>query len=228
MVTKLKHYNPSHDELVNDWQVIDAGEQVLGRLATRVAKLLMGKHKPSYVPHLLSGDFVIVTNAANIRVTGLKAEKKVYRRHSQYPGNLKEISFERMKEKSPERILELAVKGMLPKNKLGRRMLKRLKVYAGAEHPHSAQVIGSQLRLAREAKSAAESEALLTDSQDKPSIKNRVAKKSATVKKAPVKKSATVKKAPVKKSATARNKRAEKTPAGKRAPAKKADAGDNS
>jgi large subunit ribosomal protein L13 len=232
MVTKLKHYNPSDDELVNDWQVIDADEQVLGRLATRVAKLLMGKHKPGYVPHLLSGDFVIVTNAANIRVTGLKAKKKVYRRYSQYPGNLKEISFERMKEKSPERILELAVKGMLPKNKLGRRMLKRLKVYAGVEHQHSAQVIGSQLRLAREVKSAADSEALLTDSQAEPSIKKRVVKKSATAKKAPVKKSATAKKAPVKKSATVKNKRANKPttkpPTGKRAPAKKTGVGENS
>jgi large subunit ribosomal protein L13 len=232
MVTKLKHYNPSDDELVNDWQVIDADEQVLGRLATRVAKLLMGKHKPGYVPHLLSGDFVIVTNAANIRVTGLKAKKKVYRRYSQYPGNLKEISFERMKEKSPERILELAVKGMLPKNKLGRRMLKRLKVYAGVEHQHSAQVIGSQLRLAREVKSAADSEALLTDSQAEPSIKKRVVKKSATAKKAPVKKSATAKKAPVKKSATVKNKRAKKPttkpPTGKRAPAKKTGVGENS
>jgi hypothetical protein len=165
-------------------------------------------------------------------VTGLKAKKKVYRRYSQYPGNLKEISFERMKEKSPERILELAVKGMLPKNKLGRRMLKRLKVYAGVEHQHSAQVIGSQLRLAREVKSAADSEALLTDSQAEPSIKKRVVKKSATAKKAPVKKSATAKKAPVKKSATVKNKRAKKPttkpPTGKRAPAKKTGVGENS
>ena len=150
MVTKLKHYNPSAKDLVNDWQVLDASGQVLGRLATQVAMFLMGKHKPEYVPHMLSGDFVVVINAREIKVTGLKAQQKIYKRYSQYPGTLKEIPYERMQERFPERIIEMAVKGMLPKNKLGRRMLKRLKVYAGPEHPHSAQVIGSERRESRE------------------------------------------------------------------------------
>ena len=158
MVTKLKHYNPSAKDLVNDWQVLDAKDQVLGRFATRVAMFLMGKNKPTYVPHMLSGDFVVVINAREIRVTGLKAQKKIYKRYSQYPGTLKEIPYERMQERFPERIIEMAVKGMLPKNKLGRRMLKRLKVYAGPEHPHSAQVIGSERRESREAEALAKAE----------------------------------------------------------------------
>ena len=130
MVTNIKQYNPSVSAVVSDWQVIDASGQVLGRLATQVATLLMGKHRPTYVPHMLSGDFVIVINASEVKVTGLKAEKKVYKRHSQYPGNLKEIPYTRMQERHPERIIELAVKGMLPKSKLGRQMLKRLKIYS--------------------------------------------------------------------------------------------------
>ncbi|MEE2841232.1 MAG: 50S ribosomal protein L13, partial [Chloroflexota bacterium] len=128
MVTKLKHFNPSAKQMVNDWQVLDASDQILGRLATQVAMLLMGKHKPNYVPHMLSGDFVVVINASQIKVTGAKAQQKIYKRYSQYPGTLKEIPYERMQERFPERIIEMAVKGMLPKNKLGRRMLKRLKV----------------------------------------------------------------------------------------------------
>ena len=151
MVTKLKHYNPGAGELVSDWHVIDADDKVLGRLATEVATLLMGKHRPGYVPHLISGDFVVVTNAARVRVTGKKAEQITYKRHSQHPGNLKEIPFERVMERHPERVIEHAVKGMLPKNKLGSRMYRRLKVYAGAEHPHVAQVIGSERREEREA-----------------------------------------------------------------------------
>ena len=99
MVTKLKHYNPKASELVNDWQVLDASGQVLGRLASQVAVLLMGKHKPSYVPHMLTGDFVVVLNAREIKVTGLKAEQKIYRRHSQYPGNLKEIPYAQWSKK---------------------------------------------------------------------------------------------------------------------------------
>ena len=159
MVTKLKQYNPRAGDLVNDWQVVDAKDQVLGRLATQVATFLMGKHKPSYVPHMLSGDFVVVINARQIRVTGLKAEQKIYKRHSQYPGNLKEIPYSRMQERQPARIIELAVKGMLPKNKLGRQMMRRLKVYADAEHPHSAQVLGSERREEREAAAAAAAKA---------------------------------------------------------------------
>lgn len=146
MVTRLKPYNPSASELEADWHVIDASGEILGRLASRIAPLLMGKHKPGYVPHLLCGDFVVVTNASKVRLTGRKAEQKVYRRHSQYPGNLKLIPYETMIEKQPERVTQLAVKGMLPRTKLGRRMLSRLKVYAGPEHPHEAQLIGTQKR----------------------------------------------------------------------------------
>ena len=175
MVTKIKQYNPSVSEVVNDWQVIDATGQVLGRLATQGATLLMGKHKPTYVPHMLSGDFVIVINANEVKVTGLKADQKVYRRHSQYPGNLKEIPYAQMQERHPERIIELAVKGMLPKSKLGRQMLKRLKIYSGAEHPHSAQVLGSERREIREAAASEQFEAATTPAAKKPAAKTPAA-----------------------------------------------------
>ncbi len=151
MPTKLKHYNPSASDLNNRWRVFDADGKVLGRLASEIATVLMGKHRADYVPHMPSGDFVIVVNADKVELTGRKDEQKVYRRHSQYPGNLKEIPYSRMLERTPERIIELAVRGMLPKNKLGRKMLTRLKVYAGPEHPHSAQVIGSERAEMREA-----------------------------------------------------------------------------
>ena len=151
MPTKLKHYNPSASELKNRWRVFDADGRVLGRLASEIAMVLMGKHRADYVPHMASGDFVIVVNATKVELTGRKAEQKIYRRHSQYPGNLKEIPYSRMLERTPERIIELAVRGMLPKNKLGRKMLTRLKVYAGPDHPHSAQVIGSERAEMREA-----------------------------------------------------------------------------
>ena len=151
MPTKLKHYNPSASDLNNRWRVFDADGKVLGRLASEIAMVLMGKHRADYVPHMPSGDFVIVVNADKVELTGRKDEQKVYRRHSQYPGNLKEIPYARMLERTPERIIELAVRGMLPKNKLGRKMLTRLKVYAGPEHPHSAQVIGSERAEMREA-----------------------------------------------------------------------------
>ena len=144
MPSKFKHYNPSASELEHSWRVVDADGKVLGRLASEIATVLMGKHKAGYVPHMASGDFVIVINASKIALTGKKTDQKVYRRHSQYPGNLKEIPFSRMLERTPERIIELAVRGMLPKNKLGRKMLSRLKVYSGPEHPHMAQVIGSE------------------------------------------------------------------------------------
>jgi large subunit ribosomal protein L13 len=228
MVTKLKHYNPRASELVNDWQVLDASGQVLGRLATQVATFLMGKHKPSYVPHMLTGDFVVVLNAKEIKVTGLKAEQKIYRRHSQYPGNLKEIPYARMQERQPERIIELAVKGMLPKNKLGRQMLRRLKVYAGAEHPHEAQILGSDRREAREKATAVKAEAAFVEAAKtakvakKPAAKNPAAKKT-TVKK-PAAKKATAKpsaKKPAAKKATASKKPAAKKPAAKKTTVKK-------
>ena len=144
MPTKLKHYNPSATQLKHRWRVVDADGKVLGRLATEIATVLMGKHRADYIPHMASGDFVVVVNASKVVLTGRKTEQKIYRRHSQYPGNLKQIPYTTMLERTPKRIIELAVKGMLPKNKLGRKMLSRLKVYPGPEHPHSAQVIGSE------------------------------------------------------------------------------------
>jgi len=149
MTTRIRHYNPSASELPAEWHVIDASGEILGRLATRVAWLLMGKHKPGYVSHLLAGDFVVVTNASAVRVTGDKAEQKLYVRHSQYPGSRKEIPLERMMDRHPERVIEHAVRGMLPRNKLGNRMFSRLKVYAGAEHPHEAQITGTERMRAR-------------------------------------------------------------------------------
>ena len=154
MVTKIKPYNPRARDLVADWHVIDASGEVLGRLATRVAWLLMGKHKPGYVRHLSSGDFVVVVNADKVRTTGNKSQQIVYRRHSQYPGNLKEIPYQRVMETHPTRIIEHAVRGMLPKSKLGDRMYSRLKVYAEETHPHMAQVTGSKRRIERMAAAA--------------------------------------------------------------------------
>ena len=149
MPTKLKPYNPSRKDLKSYWHVVDADGQVLGRMATDIAIRLMGKHRPSYVPHMLSGDFVIVVNADKVRVSGKKAEQKVYRRHSGYPGNLKEVTYSRMMARTPARIIEHAVRGMLPKNKLGNKAIRRLKVYAGPDHPHEAQVVGSERALKR-------------------------------------------------------------------------------
>ncbi len=126
-------------EIRRGWFVVDAAGQVLGRLATRVARLLSGKHHPHYVPHLDTGDFVIVTNAEKVVLTGKKAEQKVYRRHTGYPGGLKSVQARELAVKAPERMVEAAVRGMLPKSKLGRRQLKKLKVYRGPSHPHEAQ-----------------------------------------------------------------------------------------
>ena len=127
-------------EVQQDWLLIDAEEQVLGRLASKIAVILMGKHKPSYTPHIDTGDFVVVVNAEKIKLTGRKAEQKYYKSFSGYPGGLKEVPYSVMLEKRPEYILEQAVKRMLPKNRsLGRKMLKKLKIYAGTDHPHAAQ-----------------------------------------------------------------------------------------
>jgi len=135
----VKTYYAKPGEVQRDWVLVDATDMVLGRLATRVAEILKGKTKPQYTPHVDVGDFVVVINAEKIRLTGNKAADKNYYSHSGYPGGLKEVSFERMLEKHPERIIEKAVRGMLPKNTLGRQMGKKLKVYAGPEHPHEAQ-----------------------------------------------------------------------------------------
>lgn len=126
-------------DIRQEWYVIDAQGQTLGRLAARIAPILKGKHKPTYTPHLDCGDFVIVINAEKLRVTGRKLDQKVYHRHSEYPGGLSTISLRDQLQRHPERVLEEAVRGMLPKNRLGRRMFKKLKVYAGGSHPHQAQ-----------------------------------------------------------------------------------------
>jgi large subunit ribosomal protein L13 len=139
----MKTYSTKAGDVERKWHVIDASGQTLGRLASQVAVLLMGKHKPHYVPYIDTGDFVIVLNASKIKVTGDKAKKKMYYRHSGYPGGLKAVNFERMLDTHPERIIEHAVKGMLPSNRLGRAMYKKLKVYKGDSHPHEAQVRGS-------------------------------------------------------------------------------------
>ena len=144
MVTKLHSYNPSASDLHSDWHVIDATDQILGRLATQIATLLMGKHKPGYVPHLMCGDHVVITNASKVKLTGKKTSQKEYVRHSQFPGHLKKIPYQRVLERYPERIIESAVKGMLPRNKLGKQMLLHLKTYAGPEHPHQAQVAATE------------------------------------------------------------------------------------
>lgn len=134
-----KTYVPRQGQIEHAWWVVDAAGVPLGRVASEVASRLRGKHKPSYTPFLDCGDHVIVVNADKVVLTGRKREQKVYRRHSGYPGGLKEISAERMLAEKPERVVELAVKGMLPKTKLGRVMYRKLKVYQGGEHPHAAQ-----------------------------------------------------------------------------------------
>ncbi len=121
------------------WYVVDAEGKTLGRLASQVAAILRGKHKPTFTPHVDCGDYVIIVNAEKVKVTGKKVTDKIYYRHSGYPGGQKAISFEQMIAKRPERVLELAIKGMLPHNRLGRQMYRKLKVYAGPEHPHAAQ-----------------------------------------------------------------------------------------
>lgn len=136
----MKTYSPSATEIKREWWVLDASGQVLGRLASQVAKLLMGKHKSIYTPHLDTGDYVIVLNAAKVKVSGKKVNQKIYYHHSGYPGGLKEVTFQELFSRDPTQVVEAAVKGMLPKSRLGRAMFKKLRVYAGSEHPHHAQV----------------------------------------------------------------------------------------
>lgn len=132
-------YSPKPGEIEDKWILIDAKDKVLGRLASETAKILRGKHKPQFTPHLNIGDHVVVINADKVRVTGRKPLQKLYRRHTGWPGGLKTIVFRDMQKKFPERVIHLAVKGMLPKNRLGRAMAKKLRVYAGPDHPHEAQ-----------------------------------------------------------------------------------------
>jgi large subunit ribosomal protein L13 len=134
-----KTYSAKRDDLDPRWYVFDAEGQVLGRLATEIATVLRGKHKPTFTPHMNCGDFVVVINAEKIAVTGNRLDSKVYYRHSQYPGGLKQETLRQVLQKHPERAIERAVKGMLPRNRLGADILRRLKVYAGPTHPHEAQ-----------------------------------------------------------------------------------------
>lgn len=135
----MRTYVPKPDQIRRDWVVMDASDQILGRFASEVARLLRGKHKPEYTPHLDTGDFVVVVNAGKIRLTGAKVKDKVYYRHSGRPGSLRSETVEERLAKTPERVIRAAVWGMLPKNRLGRKLLRKLKVYGGPEHPHEAQ-----------------------------------------------------------------------------------------
>lgn len=135
----MKTYSQKASEVQRDWYVIDATDQTLGRLSTQITTLLRGKHKPTFSPNLDGGDFVVVVNAEKVRLTGNKAEQKVYYRHSGFPGGIKRIPFKQMLAKRPENIIRLAVKGMLPKTRLGRQQIVKLKIYAGPTHPHAAQ-----------------------------------------------------------------------------------------
>ncbi len=135
----MKTFSAKPDAVQRDWFIVDAAGKTLGRLAAEIALRLRGKHKPEYTPHVDTGDYIVVVNAEKIQVTGKKASDKIYYSHSEFPGGIKGISFEKLIDKAPTRVLEIAVKGMLPHNPLGRAMYRKLKVYAGTEHPHSAQ-----------------------------------------------------------------------------------------
>ena len=141
-IKRRKTYVAKPPDIRPVWHLIDATEKPLGRLASEIATLLMGKHRPIYTPTIMTGDFVVVVNAAKVGVTGNKLAQKQYHFHSGYPGGLRSVTLERMLQRSPAKVLELAVKGMLPKTTLGGRMLKRLKVYANESHPHEAQIKG--------------------------------------------------------------------------------------
>lgn len=135
----MKTFSPKNEDIERKWYLVDAKNEVLGRLASHVARILRGKHKPIFAPHVDVGDHVVVINAEKIRVTGKKAQQKRYKRYSGYPGGLRETVYEEMLLKYPERVLERAIRGMLPKNRLGRQMIKKLRIYAGEDHPHNAQ-----------------------------------------------------------------------------------------
>lgn len=135
----MKTYTAKPETVQRDWYVVDATGQTLGRLATEIARRLRGKHKPEYTPHVDTGDYIVVINAEKVHVTGAKRSDKMYYHHSGFPGGIKSINFEKLIAKAPERVIETAVKGMLPKNPLGRDMYRKLKVYKGATHPHTAQ-----------------------------------------------------------------------------------------
>jgi len=135
----MKTFNAKPAEVRRDWYIVDAAGKNVGRLATEIAKRLRGKHKPEYTPHVDTGDYIVVINAGEVKVSGNKTSDKMYYKHTGWPGGIRSISFEQLQQRKPERIIEQAVKGMLPRGPLGRDMLRKLKVYAGAEHKHSAQ-----------------------------------------------------------------------------------------
>jgi large subunit ribosomal protein L13 len=135
----MKTFSAKAENVEQNWFVVDAAGKTLGRLASEIAHRLRGKHKAEYTPHVDTGDFIVVINAEQVRVSGTKTKNKIYHSHTGYPGGLKSISFEKLIDKAPERVLQKAVKGMLPRNPLGRAMFRKLKVYAGGEHPHAAQ-----------------------------------------------------------------------------------------
>jgi large subunit ribosomal protein L13 len=135
----MKTFSAKPQNIEHNWLLVDAEGQTLGRIATEIASRLRGKHKPEYTPHVDTGDFVVVINAEKVRVTGNKAKDKMYHHHTGFPGGLKSFSFEKLIDRAPDRVLKLAIKGMLPRTPLGRAMFKKLKVYAGNEHPHAAQ-----------------------------------------------------------------------------------------
>ena len=135
----MKTYSAKSGEVNQEWFVVDATDKTLGRLASEIAHRLRGKHKPEYTPHTDTGDYIVVVNCVKVKVTGAKTTDKMYHHHTGYPGGLKSYSFEKLIERAPERVLQRAVKGMLPRNPLGRAMFKKLKVYAGNDHPHAAQ-----------------------------------------------------------------------------------------
>jgi len=135
----MKTFSAKPETVKRDWFVVDAAGKTLGRLATEIASRLRGKHKPEYTPHVDTGDYIVVVNAGKVAVTGNKAQQKIYWSHSEFPGGIKGVTFEKLIVKKPEDVIEIAVKGMLPKGPLGRAMLSKLKVYGGAEHPHTAQ-----------------------------------------------------------------------------------------
>ena len=135
----MKTFSAKKEEVVHDWFQVDAETETLGHLATKIAHILRGKHKPIYTPHVDTGDFIVVTNAEKIKLTGKKLQDKQYYRHTGYPGGIKSVNAEELLEKNPEMVIMKAVRGMLPKNRLGRQMIKKLKIYAGSTHPHKAQ-----------------------------------------------------------------------------------------
>jgi large subunit ribosomal protein L13 len=135
----MKTFTAKSHEVQRDWFIVDATGKVLGRVAAEIARRLRGKHKPEFTPHVDTGDYIVVVNAEKLRVTGNKAKDKLYHRHTTYPGGIRTTNFEKLQTKHPERVLTLAVKGMLPKGPLGYAMIKKMKIYPGAEHPHSAQ-----------------------------------------------------------------------------------------